>query len=458
VTACASAVRAGDVTTPTARATLDAQLVEAVLAPLTTPPPLWRTLFVMCAAGTLVWIVSVGYTIGTGIGAWGNNIPVAWAFAIINFVWWIGIGHAGTFISAFLLLLNQPWRAAVSRMSEAMTIVAVAVAGTFPLLHLGRPWFFYWLVPYPSTMDVWPNFKSALPWDVAAIASYFLVSIVFFYLGVLPDLATARDRLTEPARRRVYGTFALGWNGRRTQWRRRRAGLKVIAAVAAALVVSVHSIVSLDFSIAQVSGWHSTIFPPYFVIGAIYSGFAMVLALAVPVRAAYRLQTIITTDHLERLARLLLTVGLLLTYCYIVELFTASYTTDAADRATHFIQWPFGPFGGLYWAMLLLNVGTPQLFWFKPLRRSAAVLFGASIAILLGMWLERFVIVVSSLSRGALPSSWGEYVPTWVDWGIFAGSLSVFGLLYLLFLRYVPLAALAELRRERFEESLGDRP
>ncbi len=434
----------------------DTAIVASVLAPLTRTPPAWWGLFAVCVAATGLWLVTVGYTLWAGIGVWGNNIPVAWAFAIINFVWWIGIGHAGTFISAFLLLLNQPWRGAISRMAEAMTLIAVAIAGTYPLLHLGRPWFFYWLVPYPSTMGVWPNFKSALPWDVAAIGSYFLVSLVFFYLGAVPDLATARDYLTGRARRQIYGVFALGWSGAGTQWRRRRAALKVIAAIVAALVVSVHSIVSLDFSIAQVSGWHSTIFPPYFVIGAIYSGLAMVLLLVLGVRALYGLRDIVTLAHLDRLAKLLLTAGLLLTYCYIVELFTAAYSGDPRESATYFNHLPFGPYGRLYALMLALNVLTPQLLWFARCRRSTSVLAAASVAILTGMWLERFIIVVSSLARNDLPSSWFDYVPTWVDWGIFAGSLGIFGMCFLLFLRFVPLAALDELRRDRFARESGE--
>ena len=432
----------------------DREIVDTILAPLSVTPRFWRVAFSICIAGTALWVVTVAYTVWAGIGVWGNNIPVAWAFAIINFVWWIGIGHAGTFISAFLLLLNQSWRAAVSRMAEAMTVVAVAIAGTFPLLHLGRPWFFYWLAPYPATMGVWPNFKSALAWDVVAIAAYFLVSVLFFYLGLVPDLATARDRLSGRRRRQVYGVFALGWSGAGSQWRRRRGGLKIIAAIVAALVVSVHSIISLDFSIAQLSGWHSTIFPPYFVLGALYSGFAMVIALAIVVRAAYGLQSIITLDHFDRLARLLLTIGLLITYCYIVELYLAAGSSDPLERATHLVHWPFGPFGWLYWLMLALNVLTPQLFWFGRFRRSVPALFGASIAILVGMWIERFVIIVASLAQGALPSSWFDYVPTWVDWGILAGSLSIFGLVFLLFLRFVPVAAISELRREHFEKAV----
>jgi molybdopterin-containing oxidoreductase family membrane subunit len=421
------------------------------MAPLDATPRSWTWLIALCAAGTVLWIVSIGQTLRIGIGAWGNNIPAAWAFAIINFVWWIGIGHAGTFISAFLLLLNQPWRAAIARMAEAMTLIALAIASTFPLLHLGRPWFFYWLIPYPSTMGVWPNFKSALPWDAVAVTSYFVVSLIFFYLGLVPDLATARDRLAGRTRRRVYGVFALGWNGDGRQWRRRRAALKMIAGIAAVLVVSVHSIVSLDFSIAQVSGWHSSLFPPYFVIGAVYSGFAMVLVLAIPVRAAYRFEHLITDRHLDRLAKLLLTMGLLLAYCYVAETCGAALSSDPRERAMHFLYWPLGPFAWVYWTMMSLNVLTPQLFWVARLRRSPAVLFAAGLAILAGMWMERFVIIVSSLSRSALPSSWRGFVPTWVDWGILIGSISVFGLCFLLFLRFVPAVALSELRRHVFE-------
>ena len=447
--------RAADARPP--ESSVDRALVDVVLAPLDRTPRFWIVLTSICALGTLVWVVAVVNTIARGIGTWGSNIPVAWAFAIINFVWWIGIGHAGTFISAFLLLLNQPWRAAVSRLAEAMTVIAVAIAGTFPLLHLGRPWFFYWLVPYPSTTSVWPNFKSALPWDIAAVGAYFVVSLLFFYLGLIPDLATARDRVTGKRRRQVYGVLALGWTGLGRQWTRRRAALKMIAAIVATLVVSVHSIVSLDFSMAQLAGWHSTIFPPYFVVGAIYSGFAMVLALAIPVRSGYRLEAIITVDHLERLAKLLLAIGLLLTYCYIVETFLATYSSDPRDRAVHLTHWPFGPFGWIYWTMIALNVLTPQVFWFRRCRRSLPVLFGGALAVLIGMWLERFVIVVASLARGALPSSWGDFAPTWTDAGLLFGSLCVFGLFLLLFLRFAPAASLGELRTHHFERLTGER-
>jgi molybdopterin-containing oxidoreductase family membrane subunit len=431
----------------------DDAVVRAVLAPLERTQPAWMWLAAGCAAGVVLWIVCVAYTIGVGIGMWGNNIPVAWAFAIVNFVWWIGIGHAGTFISAFLLLLNQPWRSAIGRMAEAMTLVALINAALFPLLHLGRPWFFYWLAPYPSTMGVWPNFKSALPWDLAAVGTYFLVSLLFFHLGLLPDVATARDRLRGERRRRIYGVLALGWNGSGAQWQRRRSALRLFAGLAAILVVSVHSIVSLDFSMAQVSGWHSTIFPPYFVVGAIHSGFAMVIALALPIRAAYGLKPIITLRHLDRLAKLLLTTSLLLGYCYGVEWFIASYTNDALDLLTHLVQWPFGPYAWAYWLMLALNVAVPQVLWWPGARRSSPVLMATAVAVLVGMWLERFVIVVASLSRGALPSSWYDFAPRWVDWGILVGSVGLFGGLYLLFLRFLPAVEMSELRQTSLEQA-----
>ena len=436
---------------PPGAAGRDEDVLETILAPLRQTASWWWILLVACGAGLVLMAVASAETVGVGIGTWGNNIPVAWAFGIVNFVWWIGIGHAGTFISAFLLLLNQPWRSAIARMAEAMTLIALVNAAAFPVLHMGRPWFLYWLLPYPATMGVWPNFKSALTWDIAAIATYFVVSAIFFFLGLVPDLATARDALRGRGRRRAYGVLALGWIGSGRQWRRRRAALGLLAALAAALVVSVHSIVSLDFSTAQLSGWHSTMFPPYFVLGALYSGLAMVLALAIPVRAAYGLEQVITPHHLDRLAKLLLSLGLVLAYCYVVELFTAWYGGGANDRATHLVHWPRGPYARLYWTMLALNLATPQLLWSARARRDPRVLLPAAVSVLVGMWLERFVIVVASLSRGALPSSWRDYAPTWVDLSLLAGSFGVFGLLFLLFLRFVPMAALSELRRQRFE-------
>jgi Ni/Fe-hydrogenase subunit HybB-like protein len=429
----------------------NAELTNRLLTPLWTKSRGWWLLFGVTGLGSLWLAVTVTYTVVTGIGVWGNNIPVAWAYAIINFVWWIGIGHAGTFISAFLLLLNQHWRASINRIAEAMTLFALINAGLFPLLHLGRPWFFYWLLPYPTRMSVWPQFKSALPWDVAAVATYFTVSLLFWYLGLVPDLATARDRAPTIRRRRVYGIFALGWRGSARQWHHYRIAYLLLAGVATPLVISVHSVVSLDFSISQLPGWHSTIFPPYFVVGAIYSGFAMVLLLVLPVRRLFGLEDIVTERHLDNMAKLLLATGLMLAYSYIVEVFIAWYSGDIYERYTYLTARPFGPYSVIFWAMIVANVLTPQLFWFRRLRTSVPVLFAASLVILAGMWTERFIIIVTSLNRDFLPSSWHFYSPTWVDWSILFGTVSFFCLLFLLFIRFVPFVALHEMKQLRHE-------
>jgi len=424
----------------------DATLTDHLLAPLWQGSRTWWLLFALSALGTLLLLATVTYTVARGIGTWGNNIPVAWAFAITNFVWWIGIGHAGTFISAFLLLLNQRWRGSINRVAEAMTIFALVNAALFPVLHLGRPWFFYWLIPYPATMNVWPNFKSALPWDVAAVTTYFTVSLLFWYLGLVPDLASARDRAPTRRARLAYGVFAMGWRGSGFQWQRYRVAYVLLAALATPLVISVHSVVSLDFSIAQLPGWHSTIFPPYFVVGAIYSGLAMVLVLLLPLRRAFRLYDIVTEAHLDAIAKLMLAMGLMLTYSYVIETFMAWYSVDAAERYTYLFARPFGPYAIAYWIMTILNVASPQLFWSKRLRTNTAVLFLASAGILAGMWMERFIIIVTSLNRDFLTSSWHIYIPTWVDWSILAGSLGLFGFLFLLFVRFVPTVAVSEVK------------
>jgi Ni/Fe-hydrogenase subunit HybB-like protein len=429
----------------------DAELTDRLLTPLWTKSRGWWLLFGLTGLGSLWLGMTVTYTVVTGIGVWGNNIPVAWAYAIINFVWWIGIGHAGTFISAFLLLLNQHWRASINRIAEAMTLFALINAGLFPLLHLGRPWFFYWLLPYPTRMSVWPQFKSALPWDVAAVATYFTVSLLFWYLGLVPDLATARDRAPTIRRRKAYGIFALGWRGSARQWHHYRIAYLLLAGVATPLVISVHSVVSLDFSISQLPGWHSTIFPPYFVVGAIYSGFAMVLLLVLPVRRVFGLEDIVTERHLDNMAKLLLATGLMLAYSYIVEVFIAWYSGDIYERYTYLTARPFGPYSVIFWAMIVANVLTPQLFWFRRLRTSVPVLFAASLVILAGMWTERFIIIVTSLNRDFLPSSWHFYSPTWVDWSILFGTVSFFCLLFLLFIRFVPFVALHEMKQLRHE-------
>ncbi len=422
------------------------ELTDHLLAPLWRSSPLWWLLFALSSAGTLLLIATVTYTVARGIGVWGNNIPVAWAYAITNFVWWIGIGHAGTFISAFLILLNQRWRGSINRVAEAMTIFALVNAAIFPVLHLGRPWFFYWLIPYPATMNVWPNFKSALPWDVAAVTTYFTVSLLFWFLGLVPDLASARDRATTRARKIVYGIFAMGWRGSGFQWQRYRVAYVLLAGLATPLVISVHSVVSLDFSIAQLPGWHSTIFPPYFVVGAIYSGLAMVFVLVLPLRRAFKLHDIITDAHLDALAKLTLAMALMLTYSYVIETFMAWYSANPAEQYTYLIARPTGPYAVVYWIMTALNVGTPQLFWVPRLRTNPVVLFVASVGILAGMWMERFVIIVTSLNRDFLTSSWHTYAPTWVDWGILAGSIGLFGFLFLLFVRFVPSVAISEVK------------
>jgi Ni/Fe-hydrogenase subunit HybB-like protein len=434
----------------------DRELTERLLTPLWTPSPVWKLLFAVTGAGTLLLIGAIVYTVTTGIGVWGNNIPVAWAYAIINFVWWIGIGHAGTFISAFLLLFQQRWRASINRVAETMTLFALVNAALFPLLHLGRPWFFYWLIPYPSRMGVWPQFRSALPWDIAAVATYFIVSLLFWYLGLIPDLAAARDRAPSRVRQRIYGVFALGWRGAGRHWHQYQTAYLLLAGLATPLVISVHSVVSLDFAITQLPGWHSTIFPPYFVVGAIYSGFAMVLVLIIPIRRIFRLEDVITSRHLNNIAKLLLAMAWLLIYSYVVETFIAWYSGDRYERAIHLLFRPFGSYAWIYWLMLFLNVGVAQVFWFRRARTSVPILFGAGLLILLGMWLERFVIIVTSLSHDFLPSSWHLYAPTWVDWSILVGSISLFGFLFLLFLRFVPFVSISELRHLRQELAAGD--
>jgi Ni/Fe-hydrogenase subunit HybB-like protein len=429
----------------------DAALTERLLAPLLGASRGWWGLLGVSALGTVLLFAAIGYTFARGIGVWGNNIPVAWAFAIVNFVWWIGIGHAGTFISAFLLLFRQRWRGSINRVAEAMTIFALVNAGLFPIIHLGRPWFFYWLIPYPTRFGVWPQFKSALPWDAAAVATYFTVSLLFWYLGLLPDLAAARDHTPGRRRQQVYGLLALGWRGAAEQWRQHRTAYLLLAGLAAPLVISVHSIVSLDFAISQLPGWHSTIFPPYFVVGAIYSGFAMVLILVIPLRRIFDLADVITSRHLDNIAKLLLAMGWLMAYAYIVEAFIAWYGGNAYERYTVLVARPLGPYAGLFWVMLAANVLTPQLFWSARLRTSPPVLFAASLAIVSGMWLERFIIIVASLNRDFLPSSWHLYRPTWVDLSILGGSVCFFAFLFLLFVRFVPFIPISELRRLRHE-------
>jgi molybdopterin-containing oxidoreductase family membrane subunit len=417
------------------------------------PSRAWWPLFAISGALSILFIVAITVTIGRGIGEWGNNIPTAWAFGITNFVWWIGIGHAGTFISAFLLLLNQNWRASINRLAEAMTIFALINASLCPILHLGRPWFFYWLIPYPSTMGVWPNFKSSLPWDVAAISTYFTVSLLFWYLGLIPDLAASRDAAPGVLRRRIYAVFALGWRGRAVEWHYYRLVYGLLAGLATPLVISVHSIVSLDFSITQLPGWHSTIFPPYFVVGAIYSGLAMLLMLMLPIRRVFQLGHVITSDHLDKIAKLLLMTGTMLAYSYLCEAFGAWYSGDPHERFAMLMSRPFGPYSVLFWVMTTFNIVTPQVFWSRRLRRNTIALFIAGVLIWVGMWLERFVIIAGSLRQDFLPSSWHAFAPTWVDWSLLIGSIGLFAFLYLAFVRWVPFIPLSEIKGQRYEKT-----
>jgi molybdopterin-containing oxidoreductase family membrane subunit len=408
-------------------------------------PRAWIVAFVVSFLLFTMFLGSVTWLIVKGVGIWGINQPVGWGFAIINFVWWIGIGHAGTLISAILLLLRQEWRTSINRFAEAMTLFAVACAGLFPILHLGRPWVAYWILPYPNTMSVWPQFRSPLVWDVFAISTYATVSLMFWFIGLIPDLATLRDRSSSPVGRVVYGFLAMGWRGSARHWQRYETAYLLLAGLATPLVVSVHSVVSFDFTVGIIPGWHSTIFPPYFVAGAIFSGFAMVMTLAIPIRAVYGLGDFITLKHLENMAKVILTTGLIVAYGYFVEAFMAWYSGNPYERAMAWGRMT-GPYAPLYWLMIACNVVVPQFFWIKRLRRSIPWLFVLSILVNVGMWLERFIIVVTSLHRDFLPSSWGMYYPTVWDWAIYVGSIGMFLFLLVLFLRFLPMISIAETR------------
>jgi Ni/Fe-hydrogenase subunit HybB-like protein len=397
-------------------------------------------------AFTLLFIVAIAYLFKTGVGIWGVNEPVAWAFALTNFVWWVGIGHAGTFISAILLLVRQKWRTSINRFAEAMTIFAISMAGLMPILHLGRPWFFYWLVPYPDIMNVWPQWRSPLVWDIFAISTYIIVSVLFWYMGLLPDLATLRDRARKHWQRFAYGLAALGWRGDARHWQRYDSAYLLIAGLATPLVISVHSVVSLDFAVADLPGWHSTIFPPYFVAGALFSGFAMALTLAIPLRQVFQLHEFITARHLDNMAKIMLACGLVVAYSYAVETWTAYYSGDRFEIFSEHNR-AFGPKGWIYWCVLACNVIVPQALWWRRVRRSAYLLFLIAIVINVGMWLERFMIIVVSLERDFLPSSWGVFKPTFWDWATFTGSLGTFVLLFLLFLRFLPAISISEMRK-----------
>jgi molybdopterin-containing oxidoreductase family membrane subunit len=392
-----------------------------------------------------VFLTAVTWLFIRGVGIWGINIPVGWGLAIVNFVWWVGIGHAGTLISAILLLLHQSWRTSINRFAEAMTLFAVSCAGMFPILHMGRPWLAYWLFPYPNTMAVWPQFRSPLLWDVFAVSTYATVSALCWFIGMVPDLATLRDRATSAAGRVIYGVLALGWRGSARHWARYETAYLLLAGLATPLVISVHTVVSFDFAIAIVPGWHTTIFPPYFVAGAIYSGFAMVITLAIPIRAAYGLKDFITDRHLENMAKVMLATGLIVAYGYSMEAFMSWYSGNPYER---FMYWNrmTGPYWPAYWALIATNIAIPQLLWLKKVRRNVPLLFVISLVVNTGMWLERFVIVVTSLHRDFLPSSWGMYYPTMWDWFTFVGTLGLFVFMFFLFLRFLPAISIFEMR------------
>ncbi len=400
---------------------------------------------------------TVGYLLIKGVGIWGINIPVGWGFAIVNFVWWIGIGHAGTLISAILLLLRQQWRTSINRFAEAMTLFAVACAGMFPLLHMGRPWLFFWLMPYPNPMWLWPQFRSPLVWDVFAVSTYATVSLLFWFVGLVPDLATLRDRARNRAAKVIYGMLAMGWRGSAVHWSRYETASILLAGLATPLVVSVHTVVSFDFSVAQVAGWHTTIFPPYFVAGAIYSGFAMVMTLAIPIRKFYNLEDFITMRHLGNMAKVMLATGLIVAYGYMMETFMAFYSGNPFDRFVVINRMWTGPYRYFYWLLILCNIVIPQCMWSRKVRNNVAILFVISLVVNVGMWLERFVIVVISLHRDFLPSSWGMYYPTRWDWATYVGTIGLFLTLLFLFIRFLPVISIYEMR-SLVEETDEEKP
>ncbi|MFN7951200.1 MAG: NrfD/PsrC family molybdoenzyme membrane anchor subunit [bacterium] len=421
-------------------------ITEAVAAPIENRAPLGWWICLAVALGLLaIFGLSIAWLFWEGIGIWGVMVPVGWGFAIVNFVFWVGIGHAGTLISAVLFLFRQHWRTSINRSAEAMTIFAVMCALIFPGIHVGRVWVAYWMFPLPNQMGMWPNFRSPLLWDVFAVSVYGTVSALFWYVGLIPDLATFRDRSKTKVRKIAYGMFALGWRGSARHWQHYEAAYLLLAALATPLVLSVHSIVSMDFAVSQLPGWHTTIFPPYFVAGAIFSGFAMVTTLMLITRVAFKLEHIVTMRHLENMAKIMLLTGSLVGYAYGMEFFIAWFSGSPYEQFI-FINRAFGPYKWAYWIMIGCNVLSPQVFWFKKLRTSVPVLFLMSITINIGMWFERFVIVASSLHRDFLPSSWGYYRPTVWDFATLAGSFGLFFTMFCLFVRFLPMVATAEVK------------
>jgi molybdopterin-containing oxidoreductase family membrane subunit len=408
--------------------------------------PLWWTLaFVPSFVIMCVGVSMLAYQVGTGVGTWGLMVPVAWAWDITNFVWWIGIGHAGTLISAILCLLRQRWRTSINRAAEAMTIFAVICAGIFPMFHIGRVWFGWWLLPIPNANGIWPQFRSPLLWDVFAVSTYFTVSLLFWYMGLIPDLATMRDRAKSKLRQIGYGIAALGWTGSNRHWWNYEKAYLLLAGLSTPLVLSVHSIVSFDFAVSQVPGWHTTIFPPYFVAGAIFSGFGMVLTLVLPLRAVCKLQDVITIRHVELMCKVLLATGSIVGYAYGMEFFIAWYGGNPYELYA-FQNRAFGPYWWSYWTMITCNVISPHFFWSKRLRTNLWFVFAISIVVNIGMWFERFVIIVTSLHRDYMPSNWAYFTPTFVDIWTYIGTIGLFMTFFLLFVRFLPLCNIAEVK------------
>jgi len=392
-----------------------------------------------------VLLLAVGWLLYQGIGVWGNNIPAGWGMDIINFIWWIGIGHAGTLISAILLLMRQKWRTSINRFAEAMTIFAVMCAGMYPLLHTGRPWVSYWLMPYPNWLTMWPQFRSPLVWDVFAVSTYFTVSLLYWGIGLIPDVATLRDRSRIPWAKKVYGMISMGWRNSAKHWKRFDIAYLILAGLSTPLVLSVHSIVSFDFSVGIVSGWHTTIFPPYFVAGAVYAGFAMVLFFALPVRRWYNLKDVITMTHIDWMCKIMLATGIIVFFGYCCEVFYAYYSGDAFEIANTRNRF-FGPYSFYYWSLIFCNGLGPQVLWWKKARYNIPTVFAVTLVVSIGMWLERFIIIPVSLSRDFDPSSWRMYMPTFVDVGMYLGTLGFFFMMMFLFIRFLPMISIFEVR------------
>lgn len=435
-----------------------ARAITETIADITLVRPtgrLWLVAFFLALALTGLLVLGIGLLFRKGVGIWGINIPVAWAFAITNYVWWIAIGMAGTFISSALYLARQEWRASLNRYAEAMTVFAVSISGLFPILHLGRPWFFYWLAPYPNRMDLWPQWRSALLWDFFAIVAYLIVSIVYWYVGLIPDLATLRDRAGTRGKQLFYGFLALGWRGEARHWQRYESLSMLLAGLAVPLVFSVHSMVALDFSEGMLPGWHSTVFPPFFVAGALFSGFAMALVLGIPMRWGLGLQAFITDGHLSNLAKLMLAAGIVVDYSYFADLFMAFYSGDHAEIAGVKAKL-FGAYAWIFWTTMFCNVLAIQLLWSRRVRRQPIALVAIGVLVLIGMWLERFMLILDSLFQSYLPSSWGMFYPTFWDLAFLAGSIGLFLLMFLLFVHWLPVISMFELRKLT-EKQVGSR-